>query len=108
MTDEEIKKIVKIAIEESEERLMCDEEELKYSYMSIKLKKHYRGRQDERIRNALNEIKSDKYFRIIPYYYKDGKTITAISVNMECDRSTIARNKRRLVLQLYSIYSEKQ
>lgn len=108
MTDEEIKKIVQIAIEESEERMMCDEEELKYSYMSIKLKKYYRGKQDEKLKNALDVIKNDKYFRIIPYYYKDGKTITAISVNMECDRSTVARNKRRLVLQLHSIYSGKQ
>lgn len=45
----------------------------------------------------LQDIKNDKYYRIIELKYFDKKTNEEISEIMQCDVSTVSRNKNRLI-----------
>lgn len=46
---------------------------------------------------ALNEIKNDYYYTIIPKFFFDKKTVERIAEEMGCDTVTIYRNKSRLL-----------
>lgn len=49
------------------------------------------------IDDALDNISNDKYFDIIKMKYFDGLTHEDISFELDCDISTVARNKNRLI-----------
>lgn len=49
------------------------------------------------INSILNDIRSDKYFMIIELKYFDKKTYEEIAEIMQCDISTVSRNKNRLI-----------
>ena len=53
-----------------------------------------------RIDRALEVIKDDKYYEIVPMKYWDGMTIESIASDLECDEKTVRRNKNRLVNKL--------
>lgn len=53
-----------------------------------------------RIDRALETIKDDKYYGIIPMRYWDSITFEDIAFSFECDESTVRRNKSRLVNKL--------
>lgn len=52
------------------------------------------------IDKALKKIKSDKYYSIIEKKYFENKTLEDIAYELECDVSTVSRNKNRLVNEL--------
>lgn len=109
MTEEEIKQIVCATVDELQRRkLLTEETDLSYRFMGSMLKQFYKnGHNAEKINEALKCLERDPYINIIPLYYRDNKTITAISICESCDRATVTRNKKRLVLELYNIvYSE--
>jgi hypothetical protein len=49
------------------------------------------------IENALDKIKYEQYHKIIPLFYFDGCTLEDIGLQLNCDHSTISRNKSKLV-----------
>lgn len=49
------------------------------------------------IDDALDKISADQYFDIIRLKYFEGQTVENISYELECDPSTVTRNKNRLV-----------
>ena len=53
-----------------------------------------------RIERALETIKDDPYYDVIPFKYWDGMTFDEIAERFECDEKTIRRNKSRLVNKL--------
>ena len=50
--------------------------------------------------DALDALRDDKYFEIIPLKYFEGKTYEEISEIMGVDISTVSRNKNRLINEL--------
>lgn len=56
--------------------------------------------QVQRIDRALETIKDDSYYDIIPMKYWDGLKLEEISERMNCDMSTVCRAKNRLVNKL--------
>lgn len=104
MTEKDVKRIVEATIEEFLNRdLLKKEGNLSYQFMSEKLEQFYRTKKPERIADALEEIREDEYYKIIPEYYKFHRTLNWIAVDRGCDKATIARNKKRLVLELYKM-----
>ena len=102
MTEKEIREIVACTIDDLLSRdLLKESYNLNYQYMGAKLKEHFRNPHSEQINQALDKIRKDPYYKIIPEYYKFHRTLTWIAVNIGCDRVTVARNKKRLVLELY-------
>lgn len=102
MNEKEIRKIVAMTVEELTGRNHGkDEENMNYQYMGGRIKKHYKEGGDKEVERALKEMEKDQYFEILPNYYQKNKSLTWMAVKMECDRTTIARNKKRLVLEIY-------
>lgn len=71
--------------------------------VSSRLKNYYKGADDPKLKAALEELKEDDYFDIIPLYYFSGNTLEHIAVGYDCDVSTITRNKKRLCFELYEL-----
>ena len=60
-----------------------------------------------RVDNALEGIKSDKYYNIIVLRYFNEWTIDEIAEDFNVDRKTIGRNRTRLIKKLqYSLFPE--
>lgn len=108
--DEEIKELQKYGIPQKSKSIVC------YSSASgtaqgdryLELEEKYRAEKKEterdikRIENALEKIKEDKYFRIIELKYlkEESSTDEQIAEILEKDRTTIIRNKKRLINKL--------
>ena len=84
-------------------------EKLLYSYQD--LKKVVEERKDltgipitveyvKLLEKALDDIRTDEYYDIIPLVYYHGMTTEEVAEEMEKDTSTIYRNKKRLVKKL--------
>ena len=109
MNEKEIRKIVAMTVEELTGRnYEKDDDNTNYQYMGGRIKKHYKEGGDKEVEKALKEVEKDQYFEIIPNYYQRNRSLTWMAVKMECDRTTIARNKKRLVLEIYRKVMEKR
>lgn len=105
MTADEIKEIVSVTVDDLiSKKLISAESELAYQFMNLQLARYYKmgERSDPKITYALKKLSNDPYAIMLPMYYRDGKTITAIAVTVGCDRATVSRNKKRLVMELYN------
>lgn len=109
MTEKEIKHIVSMTVDDMIDKKYAHmgNDDFNYHFMSMKLRQHYEVKEIERIANGLQVISNDPYFKIIPMYYQKNKTITAIAIDLVCDRATVSRNKKKLVLELFRLcYSD--
>lgn len=104
MDQQQIRQIVKMTIDELDQRNM-----LKDPYQSIlgvvdkRLNKYFNGGKDSGISSALRELSDDPYIDLIYLQYRDGKTLEWIANYYNKDTSTIKRNKKRLIKSIYEI-----
>ena len=78
-----------------------------YDDVSGKLYRYYQGEEySTKMSEALNELRNDVHFQIIPLYYQKHRTIEQIAAEMFIDTSTVIRNKKRLCLEIYSYIDE--
>lgn len=107
MTQDEIKQIVKETIDELKRQgILRQHTELSYAEVTSILSAYYKeGQNDSTIRKALKDLESDPYYKIIPLYFDYGYTHEKLAEVFDCDPSTIARNRKRLCLQIYSVIS---
>lgn len=107
MTDEEIRGYIDIAIKRSireykKSGLLKDSDNAAYSDISQILHGYYKAAEkDTVVTYALQGIRFDPYFRIIPLYYDTGKKVEEIAAEIGVDVSTVVRNKKRLCLEIY-------
>lgn len=102
MTDADVKKIVKATIKElRRDGLLKDWRAQAYQDIGERLYRYYGGAEDADLQAALDDLRSDYYFRVIPLYYGERWTIEALAEQMHVEVSTITRNKRRLCLAIY-------
>ncbi len=81
--------------------LLKDQRDTAYTEANDLLKRYYqKGEKDERITAALERIKHDPYFKIIPLNYGYGYTIDEIAQDFGVETSTISRNKKRLCIEI--------
>jgi hypothetical protein len=74
------------------------------SQINGKLFEYYKGgEKDTKVKAALEEVKDDPYFFIIPNIYRDRMTCDWLSQRENCGCSTIWRNRKRLCLELYTM-----
>lgn len=104
MTDSDVRKIVKATIRElRRDGLLKDLKTTAYQETAERLSRYYAGTEDAELAVALDGLRADYYFRILPLYYERRMTIEQIAERMNVEVSTIVRNKRRLCLMLYGI-----
>ena len=108
MPDEEIKKIVDLAVKKSiaefkKSGLLKDSDNVAYSDASAMLANYYKSdKKDTSVAYAIAGQRFDPYFKIIPMYFEDNKTVEAIAEELGVEISTIFRNKKRLCLAIYN------
>lgn len=103
MTEEEVRQIVKQTVEEL---FKCGAlrafDDLAYTEAASLLAAYYQdGERDEAIRAAIESVAGDRYAKIIPLTYSYGYTLNEIAELMDVDVSTVSRNKRRLIVEIY-------
>lgn len=98
-----IKLIVQETIRELKKNgMLRSASDIAYSEATAVLRSYYKdGETDKTVERALNEVKDDPYFKIVPLYFSYGYTIEEIAEAFHADTSTISRNKKRLCLEVY-------
>lgn len=102
MNNEQIREVVRITIEE-----LLSQNALKDPYPSIKkevesrLKDFFNGKNNVKIGYILNQLSDDEYLDIIFLYYRDGCTLEKIAEILDRDTTTISRNRKRLIQEIY-------
>lgn len=108
-SEEVIRELVAGAVKETIQELRRNgllkrSDDVAYAEISERLFEYYRNpARDEAMKTALEKIKVDYYYNIIPQYYRNKMTIDWIAEDYHCEISTIARNKKRLCLRLYNL-----
>lgn len=75
-----------------------DLEELRQEKIFALTEKIYRDSKDvEEIDIALDRVRQDPYYAIIPMTYFEGRQQEAVAQAMHCDKSTVWRNRQKLV-----------
>lgn len=106
---EELKAYIDYAVKRTVHELkrsgaLRNNESIGYSEVSRALYDYYRsGMENAEIGQALEAISADEYARIIPLYYGTGMTLESVALEMGVDVTTIARNKKRLCLDIYTM-----
>lgn len=104
MTEEEIRRIVTMTVKAMKrEGMLRNANDVMYGEMARRLHGHFNEEYSEKVAKALNEIKTDMYYSIIPLYYGKRMTHEDIAEAMNVEVSTITRNKKRLCIELYKL-----
>ena len=108
LEDPQIKKIVKETIRELIQTgfLKPDDKQIPGKAAEILIEYYRTGETDGAINAALQQIRGDYYFKVIPLYYKRRKKNEQIAEYYNVDISTITRNKRRLSIKFYNALQE--
>ena len=103
MERDEIKKIVCETIKElTKQHMIQDNDTAAYSDISSLLVDYYKnGKKDNALTYTIYSKRFDPYFRIIPMFYEEGRTLDDIKNTLGVDISTVVRNKKRLCLEIY-------
>lgn len=103
----EIAEIVRMTINEMlKKNLMRTPESVAYKTISDRLAVYYAPytmpHSDAQLAAALDVIKNDKYFIILPMFFRNRYTVEEIADRLGVDMTTVTRNKKRLCLEIYS------
>ena len=105
MAMNEIERVVDATIRRlRQEGLIRGGDDAEYRRGGDILRRFYRGGvmpegiTPENVARAISTQSADRYYEIIPLYYGDGATVEHLAEYFDCDTTTVARNKRRLVL----------
>lgn len=103
MTYTEIKEIVRLTVKECErERLLKRADDVAYSEIQARLFEYYkRPEKYPEIDKAVHSLTKDLYFEIVPRYYRDRIQLDQLAEMLGVDISTVAKNKKRLALEIY-------
>ena len=83
--------------------LLRDPAAVAYREAGSILRKYYKnGEDDPAVKKAVDRLRDDPYFKIIPLYYGYHYTIEDLAEVYEVEISTISRNKKRLSLAGYN------
>ena len=98
MEKDEVREVVKETIAEllRQDRI----KETDYGEATQLIADYYAGRGTPETAQAIKAVSTDAYFKIIPSYFRDGKTIEQLAIAFDCEVSTISRNKKRLCLEI--------
>lgn len=108
MTNDEIREIVRITINELANRNMIrtDRYQIVLKSLEPKLREFFKTNKDNRDKQMgqiLYRLSGDSYIDIIYSQYRDGITMERIAEEMDKDVSTIKRNKKRLMMNIYDL-----
>lgn len=84
--------------------LLKRSDDVAYNEIGARLYEYYRSpSKDPEMGMALEKIKDDYYFPILPRYYEEKASYDWIAERFGCEISTVTRNKKRLCLKLFML-----
>ena len=107
--EEALREIVRATVKETLKEIkksgfLKKSDDIAYAEISERLNEYYKApERDKELAAALERLKVDYYFDVIPQFYKSKITIEWIAEAYHSDVSTIVRNKKRLCLRLYQL-----
>ena len=112
--DKSVKRAVKESWKEFKDRgALKSQTQIIYKDMSKYLRCYFKdindsGTGDPKVKNALDQIADDRFYTIIPDYYGNGYTLEELAARLQCDISTITRNKKRLCVEIYELMEDEE
>lgn len=104
MTPEQVREIVRITIDELTKRKLLDIESYQSMLRAVEVNLYnFFDNKSSDVSHALNTLSDDPYIDIIYLQYRDGKTLEWIAEYFSKDVSTIKRNKKRLIQDMYKL-----
>ena len=101
MTEKEVKKVVKMTIEELTKQGQLDFGSKAYADIRERLIQYFAEYNDDEIYKALEAVKNDEYYDVILCSFRDLWTVEQIAGYMGRDVRTIMRQKKRLCMQIW-------
>lgn len=108
MAEEEIRQLIAQTVKQSilefkRSGLLKDPDSAAYTDATEMLSNYYNSdKTDQALTYALQGLRFDPYFKIIPMYFEDKMTVEAISEELGVDMRTVYRNKKRLCVAIYN------
>lgn len=104
MTTNEIREIVKIVLDELEQRKQLKEDNYRHILQVVEPElKRYFKKEKNTIDGILKQLSDDAYIDVIYLHYRDNYKLEFIAEVMSRDVSTIKRNKKRLIKKIYEL-----
>lgn len=103
MTQDEVKQIVRITLDELLADGLVDKYKLINREVSHRLEEYFCKKNDKDIARALHQLSDNPYIDIIYLQYRDCKTLEFIAEYYDVDVSTIKRNKKTLIEKIYKM-----
>lgn len=109
MTQDEIRAVVKITIDELTRRKVLNLEsyQSKLRAVEVNLYRYFEGKSND-VEEVFKLLCYDPYLDVIYLQYRDNKTLEWIANYLHKDVSTIKRNKKRLILDIYEFMTIKE
>ena len=107
MTDEELKLLVESTVDKtirylSDNKMLKEPDDVVYSDAVDLITNYYKnGKTNMDITYAIQGLRFDPYFKIIPMYFEEGQKIERIAEALNVDVRTVTRNKKRLCIAIY-------
>lgn len=108
MAEEEIRQLIELTVKQSvlefkRAGLLKDPDNAAYTDATEMLSNYYNSdKKDSALTYAIQGLRFDPYFKIIPMFFEEKKTVEAISEELGVDMRTIYRNKKRLCVAIYN------
>lgn len=104
MRVDEIREIVKLTIDELLNGDTDDTYQKAKIIVEYELKSFFNSdSNNNNVGKILNHLMEDDYIDIIFLYYRDGKTLEFIADYYNKDTTTIIRNRKRLIMEIYKL-----
>ena len=100
MTEEEVKRIVKLTVEEMRRGHDVKDMYIRLEKYFLNLNEYIEDGGDPALASAILKINGDEYYPIIPLKFNDLYTDEQVAEIMNREVSTIRRNKKKLCLKL--------
>ena len=102
MTDKErelVRQTVRETIETlKREGMLKSADDIRYKEMTQRLFDYYREPdKDQELGEAIERLRTDDYFEILPRYFSRRMSVEDLAGAYGCERSTVWRNKKRLI-----------
>ena len=111
MTPEEVRLVVSMTLDELLARKLINTEKYQYILQVVDKELYtFFGNKggSTNVKYALHQLSDDPYIDVIYLQYRERKTLESIAEYMEKDVSTVKRNKKRLIIQIYNMLESLQ
>lgn len=108
MAEEEIRQLIEQTVRQSvlefkRAGLLKDPDNAAYTDASEMLSRYYNSdKTDSALTYAIQRLRFDPYFKIIPMFFEQKKTVEDIAEELGVDMRTVYRNKKRLCVAIYN------